>query len=441
MRLHGYEQCGDQATFNLQRGRFVASSSTFFSRFWLITVVLFAGILVGITWGNYRFALQNPGGNDFLVHWVGTRALLLEGTSPYSDEVARQIQTMAYGRTARPGEHELRVAYPLYSQVFFLPFALISDFTLARAVWMTALQAGLILLAVYSLRLTDWRPGIWMLPVYFLFAVFWYHGLRPLINGNAVIFVSVLLAAAFLALRSGRDELAGILLAFSTVKPQVVAIPVVFVLVWTISHGRWRVLAWLAITLALLSASVALFVPDWPLQNLREVLLYPEYNPPGTPGAVFSEWWPGIGARLGWILTAILGVILILEWRAARGKDFRWFLWTASLTLVISQWIGIQTDPGNFVILFIPLVLVFAVWEERWGPRGRWFILSIMLTLFAGLWALFVRTVSDVGQPLQNPILFFPLPLLLLIGLYWVRWWAIRPSRLLVEALRAYNEL
>jgi hypothetical protein len=419
----------------------VTTSGTFFQRFWFIPALLVVGILAAVTWGNYRFAQENPGGNDFLVHWVGTRALLFEGGSPYSDEVAERIQTLAYGRPARAGEHELRVAYPLYSTVLFLPFAVISEYTLARAVWMTALQVGVVLLAIYCLRLTGWRPGLWVLPFYFLFALFWYHGLRPVINGNIVVWVAVLLSGAFLALRSGKDELAGILLALSTVKPQVVAIPILFILVWTVSHGRWRTLAWMAITIVLLSASMALFVPSWPLQNLREVLNYPEYNPPGTPGAAFAGWWPGMGRRLGWLLAAMMGIVLLLEWAAARGRDFRWFLWTASLTLVASQWVGIQTDPGNFIVLFIPLVLVFAIWEERWGPRGRWVIAGVMLVLLLGLWALFLRTVGDAGQPLQHPIMFFPLPLFLLVGLYWVRWWAIRPSRLLVEALRAYDEL
>jgi hypothetical protein len=32
--------------------------------------------------------------------------------------------------------------------------------------------------------------------------------------------------------------------------------------------------------------------------------------------------------------------------------------------------------------------------------------------------------------------LLFPLPLFLIITMYWVRWWAIRPQRLYVEALR-----
>jgi hypothetical protein len=184
------------------------------------------------------------------------------------------------------------------------------------------------------------------------------------------------------------------------------------------------------------------FVPDWPLQNLYEVLRYPGYNPPGTPGAAFATWWPALGGRLGWGLTVLLAIVLIVEWYLVRGKDFRWFCWTAGLTLVISQWIGIQTDPGNFIILFIPLVLIFATWEERWGVRrGRPVVLLGFLILFVGLWAIFLATVDYGDQPQQDPIMFFPLPIIMLVGLYWVRWWAIKPAKTLIEALRASEAL
>jgi hypothetical protein len=36
--------------------------------------------------------------------------------------------------------------------------------------------------------------------------------------------------------------------------------------------------------------------------------------------------------------------------------------------------------------------------------------------------------------------MFLPLPGFLFIALYWVRWWALRPSPLLVEELRAFDE-
>jgi hypothetical protein len=413
---------------------------SFFYRFWYISIILIIAVLVLITWANYNFVQQNPGGNDFLVHWVGTRALFIDGLSPYSNTVAERIQTIAYGHPALPGEHELRVAYPLYSVLVFLPYALISDYELARALWMTTLEVGLIGMAFISLRLTRWKISIWLLPFFLLFSLLWYHSLRPLVNGNAVILVALALIAAFVALRTGRDEFAGILLAFSTIKPHLVILPIIFILLWTISHKRWRTLGWLLITLVLLSLGVALFLPDWPLQNLREILAYASYNPPGTPGAVFETWLPATGRQLGWVLSAMLGLILIVEWIFAWRKEFRWFLWTGCLTLVVSQWIGIQTDPGNFILLYLSLVLVFSMWVERWGRTGTLIDSIAMMLLFFVPWAIFLQTVTFGDQPLQHPVMFFPLPLFLLITLYWVRWWAIKPRRLLVEELRAYED-
>jgi hypothetical protein len=108
--------------------------------------------------------------------------------------------------------------------------------------------------------------------------------------------------------------------------------------------------------------------------------------------------------------------------------------------LVASQWIGIQTDPGNFILLFLPLVLVLAMWVERWGRAGNGVVIFVLFLLFLGPWAIFLRTITYGDQPMQHPVMFFPIPLFLLITLYWVRWWAIRPQRLLVEELRAIEE-
>lgn len=389
--------------------------------------------IIGLSWANYRFAVENPGGNDFLVHWVGTRSLLVDGISPYNDEVALRIQTMAYGRPARSGEHELRVAYPLYSAAIFFPFALINDYTLARAFWMTALELALFGTLILCLKITGWRPKPWLLALLLLFTLTWYHSVRGVINGNAVILITFLIAGAFAAIQSGRDELAGILLAVTTIKPQVVILIIVFVWIWAISNHRWSIVIWTILSILSMSVLAALFVPDWLVQNFQEVIRYPGYNPPGTPGTALATWLPAAGEKIGWGITVVLGVLLIVEWSAARGHDFGNLFWTGSLTLVASQWIGIQTDPGNFVILIIPLVLVMALFARRWGAKSRWLNLCILLLLFIGLWVLFLTTVEYGDQPQQSPIMFFPLPLFLFIGLYWVRWWALKPPRLLID--------
>lgn len=400
----------------------------------MVAVVLIAAVVL-LTIGNYRYASLNPGGNDFLVHWMGTRTFITEGISPYSDEVALRIQNMAYGRPAQPGEHELRVAYPLYSIVLFLPFALIKDFTLARAVWMTVLEIALVVLCFLSLRLTRWKPTPLILMLLLLFSLFWYHGLRALILGNAVILVTLMIVGALLAMRVEADELAGVLLGFATIKPQVVIVLLVFVTIWSIYRKRWKLIIWLFGTVFLLSAASALLMPDWILQNLREVIRYPGYNPPGTPATVFSIYMPGVGSRIGQGVSVFLVVVLLVEgWLSLRG-DFRAFLWVACLTLVASQWIGIQTDPGNFIVLYPAVILVLAMWDERWHRAASLLTIGSLVVLFAGIWLVFIRTLERAYQPIQSPLLFFPLPFLLFIGLYMVRWWAVKPQKTWMTSL------
>ncbi len=389
----------------------------------ILLLVLGVGLFGLLVWGNYRYTTQNPGGNDFLVHWMGTKSFFEDGLSPYSDEVALRIQNMVYGRQAQPGEHELRVAYPLYSIFVFLPFALISDYNLARAVWMAVLESGLILMALLSMRLVRWQPKPMILALFLLFSVFWYHALRPVILG------------ILLAIRAGNDELAGILLAFITIKPQVVLLFIVFVCIWAASQGRWKIIIWFLIGIGFLIGIASILIPDWILQNLREILRYPAYNPPGTLPAALEAIIPQGGGRLGRVVSGIMIVILLVEWFINRKSEFRAFIWTICLTLTASFWVGLQTDPGNFIVAYPALVLTFAVWVERWQNRGVILSVLAMFLLFIGIWEIFLTTVEMDYQPIQSPVMFLPLPLFLLIVLYWNRWWAVRPPRVWFETL------
>jgi len=398
---------------------------------WIAPLILLGGVLVLLTWGNWIFVRANPGGNDFLVHWMGARQFITQGTSPYSDETATEIQKFAYGRAARPGEHELRVAYPFYSIFVFLPFAVIPDYIFARALWMTLLEAGLFGLSYLSIRLTDWRPPPWVLASFFTFSLLWYHGARPLINGNIVILIALGFVGALLAMRFRADELAGVVIAFTTIKPQLSLMFTLYLLFIALVQRRWKFVFWFFGTLTLLVLVSMLFLPDWIMQNLAEILRYPGYNPPGTLQAALKVWFPSFGGRLGWGITGILGLLLIVEWRLSGKADFRRMLWVSCLTLTVSQWIGIQTDPGNFVILLPALVLIFATFSERWRRAGNLIAVGMMIVLQVGLWLLFLYTVEYGYQPQQSPIMFLPLPGLILVGLYWIRWWVIHPGSVL----------
>lgn len=390
--------------------------------------VLILLIIVGLfIFGNIQYTTKNPGGNDFLVHWVGTQSFVKEGISPYSDTVALRIQELVYGRPARAGEHELRVAYPFYSIFLFLPFSLIEDFAMARALWMTLLEFLVIISTIMMVRLVNWKPKFLILFLVIVFSLFWYHGLRSIINGNAVVVILFLVILCIYAIIHHQDELAGICLAFLTIKPQVVLFFILFLVLWSILNRRFRVVFWFLGSLTAFIILGLFILPTWPMEFIGEVLRYPGYNPPGTPATALAEILPGIGRQLGIILSVISGFILLIEWFFGKNSKEIKFIWIASLSLVLGQWMNIQTDPGNFLIMFPAIIVIFKLIEDRWKNTGQWIMLIYLAILFFIPWIIFLRTIDFGYQPLQNPIMFFPVPLFLLLGLYWVRWWVKNP--------------
>ena len=121
---------------------------------YIVLLILVLGTIIGLTLVNFQFSSQNPGGNDFLARWNGAHEWLINGNNPYSNQVSEVAQRMIYGRLAdaSKGEDIAHFVYPIYSMIFFAPFALM-DYTLARAVWMTVLELALIALTVVSIRI------------------------------------------------------------------------------------------------------------------------------------------------------------------------------------------------------------------------------------------------------------------------------------------------
>lgn len=400
-------------------------------------VLLFLIALVGLTWANTFATLKNPSSDSFFVYWLGTRTLLKEAISPYGDITTAILQQHAAIDYAESPKYLLQASYPLYAELFYLPFAFISDYGIARAVWLAFLEVVLLGTIFVSLRTIEWKPGILILGMTILYSMLNFHSLVPVLSGSSIVLSTFLLALAFAAVKAGMDELAGILFALSTIQPLAVSLLILFVLVWSALSDRWRLFIWLLGSLIVLVGAASLYMPDWVLQNARAIIQYPRTNLIDTPGAALVGSFPGVGARLGWGSSILIGLILLVEWWESKAKDFRWFLWTAGLTLTLSPWSGIPSDPGNFILLILPALLIFGRLDEHWGRRIRPLIVLGMLGVLFGFWAFFWGHLQDGILARQYPYLFIPLPLITLLGLYWVRWWAVRPRKYLMSDLRA----
>jgi hypothetical protein len=382
---------------------------------WGFILIAFGACLVFLSWANYRFAESTPGGNDFLARWMGAR-FVWQGIQPYDPRVALETQIWTYGRAADPGRGEdlARFAYPLYSMLFFGPFGLF-DFTTARALWMTLLEIGTAAFAVLSAAIAGWESQRGKTVLWILYALLGYFGIRAIVNGNPIVLVGVLIAAAAFLLGKGHLLQAGIVLALATIKPQIAVFPVLWTILWCLFRKRYSLIVSFGVSLTALVGIGMLFVPDWIVLNLREILAYPGYTQPGNPAAAFGLWFGDAGKVSGWALSLAALAALVWLWIRYRRGTYRDYLFLLSVSISAAPLLGIPFDPGNEYLLLLPTALCLSAWKSA-TRRNNFFWSVAVGGLFVGLWALFLLTVNAGPQPVQSPVMLFPLPILLIAG-------------------------
>jgi hypothetical protein len=397
---------------------------------YIVCSLLILTSLSGLVWVNTQYAHNNPGEKDFLVPWLAARTFLQYGNSPYSDPATQRAQINYYGRLANADEDPLRLNVPFPLELFYFPFALIPDYALARGFWMTLLEGALVAFGVLSLQLTGWKPARTLLPVILVFSVLWIYGYLPLVASQPIIFVALAVTGLLLSIREQRDELAGALLVLPFFSPAILGVFFILLLWWTIYHRRWRILAGFLMTMIILFVLGFFLLPGWFMPFIRGLITHFAYNPGLTPGGLLGYWWPVVGPRLGWLLTIILLAILFFEWRNVRTGDFRHFLWTSCLTVSVTPFLGIPVIPQDEVVLFLPLILILTILGERWSHPRQWGIPGFAVPiLLLSLWLVTVELFMHNTSSFSNNVLVLLLPIVLIIGLYWMRWWAVHPPR------------
>ncbi|MFQ5942922.1 MAG: glycosyltransferase family 87 protein [Anaerolineales bacterium] len=394
----------------------------------IATVVAVIIVLVALTIANYRFAEELPGGNDFLARWMGARFWVQDGISPYDPQVSLATQELIYGRAAdvEAGEDVSHFVYPFPAMLFFAPFGAL-PYTMARALWMTILEISLPILVLIGIAIADWKPHRAVLVSLLFFSVLWYHGMRAIIVGQFAVIEAFVIAAALLAIKRGSDPLAGVLLGLSIAKPQMAVLLIPFAFVWAGWAKRWPIIAWGGGTISVLVLISVMLLPGWPIEWMRQLVEYPTYTELGPPVQIIGDAFPSLSGLIAVVLGGGLLLYLLWEWTKAAGKSDRWFQWAAALTIVATNLAALRTATTNYVVLLPALCLIFSVLVARWGAKGDVVVLLTMVALFFGLWGLFLVTVEGNTE---SPIMYLPVPVLTLLGLWWARWWAVRAVRL-----------
>lgn len=409
-------------------------------RFSWIGLALLLVVAAAYTWATWQFFTRPvPGGNDFLAHRSAWDAYLRQGLSPYSDEAALHTQMAIRGRPALPGEDENRLTYPFYSILLHGPFVYIDDYALARAIYMTLLQAALFAGVLMSLDFVRWRPPVWLMALIMIWALLFYPVARGVLLGQFAIFAFFALAGTLFLLRRDRDVAAGALLVLTTFKPTLVFLVIPFLIIWAIFQRRWRFVAGFVGTLAILILGSLLLLPTWISEWLHRIGQYSAYTVGQSPVWLLTRVaLPALGLTGEVVIVAVLCLgMLVAWWWAVRPGGEREFFWALAVTLIVTNLIVPRSATTNYVMLLGPILWSFAVldrvpWRKkpdrhgrRPSPVARLTIVAILLLSFVSLWWMHFATV--VGDQ-EQPIMFIPVPLALGLALVLGRRWFIRDA-------------
>jgi hypothetical protein len=171
--------------------------------------------------------------------------------------------------------------------------------------------------------------------------------------------------------------------------------------------------------------------PGWFVPYLQATLAGLRAYHGTTAGALLAGYWPEAGARVAFGLAVTLLIVLGIEWWAARGGDFRRMAWTACLTLAATPLLAFRSEIGNLIVLLPGFTFLLAVIHDRWGRAGPWLASILLIASLAVPWIVYLRAVPSDESVVG--LLFLFAPVLTILGLYWTRWWAIRPARTLME--------
>lgn len=383
---------------------------------WLAIGALVLILLIGQSWAIYTFFTSRfPGGNDFWARWHNGCTLIWTGENPYSEEVTLRAQIGIFGRPAEPGEDLAAFSYPLYTLFAFWPLCFTHNFALALAVWMTAmlysLLAGLILVA----RVSRWSPPRWLWWATLAWGALNYPHIRAILLGQPATVVFVALTLSLWALERKRDVVAGVLLAMTTIKPQMSFLLLPWVLWWVAWRRRWGVWVGFAAAMAVLAGASFILVPSWlgdfvaGVRNYDEVAGLSNYR---SLTWIIVDYILGWGAAAETIGVALFALYAVFEMWRGRKAEWRGFLWTTGLILILTNFIAPRTATTHYSMLLLPLFSWFAMLQLRLGRKGTWAAVGIEALLLVGQWTVFLLTIEGNFEA-PYPYLVLPLPLLL----------------------------
>jgi hypothetical protein len=235
-----------------------------------------------------------------------------------------------------------------------------------------------------------------------------------------------LLAAGMALLLSGRPVAAGILLAWATIKPQLVWLLLLWLMIWTLAdwRRRYRWTVSFLLTIAVLFGASEWYLPHWIPRFLQAAHEYRNYT---AATSILEQMVPAPWGWMLWILT--VAATLQVCWKNRKfAEDTPAFAATVSLMLAVTVILTVVSSYALYnQVMLLPAVLMLLrerhrIWGRNRMSRALWSLAAILL-----LWPWLTNIVLAS--------LSFVLPVALVVRAWAVPFWTVLPLPVVVAAL------
>jgi hypothetical protein len=354
-------------------------------------------------------------GNDFYPVWLTARASAQGSRNIYGPDMTRAIQTGLFGRPldarnpSDPSVDYRQFAYPAFTELLLWPAAVL-EFPHLR------LLLAVLLPAITAASIWIWLKALsWQLhPIYFIALIMLslstYQLLEAFFAEQPGLFVGFFLAAAALAIRQKRLMLAGALVSLTLIKPQMTALAIVYLLLWSISD-RQRARLWqgfLAVTLTLMITSLCIW-PHWVQQWANILLGYHRYAMPPLVTILLGSSAPKYLSLV--LIAVVLSAAATLAWRNRRAsEDSPAFWFTLTLLLAITC---VTLLPGQAIydhVILIPGILLVFRNSRRLLQAGQVPRALLVAGALVLAWPWISAFVLLILRPWLSPATFYATP-------------------------------
>ena len=405
---------------------------TAISQYVIVLITLF-GVL-GVSLLSMQFMSRVPYEDHFAHPWAAGRFWLFEGLSPYDQEIVTFAENILEDSSFLGQLPEnSRLTHPMVSLYLYLPFSLL-DYNISRVLWVTLSALFLVLSIYFAFKLSGLRfHTIENLISGFLFFG-WLPGIFGILTGQlSPMIIFILLLGIYLILRE-QDTAAGFLLALTFGVFFTSGLIMLFLLVWSFSVKRWSLISAYFSGIAALLVISFLLLPAWFLDWFAVILNVFEGGAwLQTPLFYLAETLPGIADFLIVFLHGIFIIYFLYQLITQLGKTGRVFTWKTMAILVLAYILHAQVEIHFLYFVLPAMLMVFRYWFERWGIFGRILSWAFIIALSLGPWLLLYPDIHFTSLP-DLPSLEVVFPILVMLGMIWIRWWAVKIPRLSFES-------